>query len=628
MSMSENGLYIEQPSSIERGVKVIADYVKGLPDTPGVYRMLDDAGQALYVGKAKSLKKRVVNYTRPQKQPVRIQRMIARTYKMQFIHTHTEVEALLLEANLIKKLKPRYNVLLRDDKSFPYIVLTKGHAFPQLVKHRGARTLEGQYFGPFANAGSVNRTLAALQKAFMLRNCTDSVFATRSRPCLQYHIKRCTAPCVGYVSEKEYAAQVEENAAFLSGQSRKIQDHLVKMMQKYSKEMAFEKAAFCRDRIKALTDIQAKQDINLEGINEADVVAIYQEEGISCVNIFFFRGGQNFGNKAFFPKHADSDTEEEILSAFLMQFYENKPVPPEIIVNKDVMETSLLEEALSDKAKRKVHIIRPQRGKRGRLMGFVEKNAVDALKSHKNKVYKEKESLAAFAFHIGMTDMPERIEVYDNSHISGTNRVGAMIVAGPAGFIKKAYRVFNVREAEGPDDYAMMREVMKRRFSRALKEGQGPGEENWPDLLLIDGGLGQLNAVHEVLEELNVENELTVLAIAKGPDRNAGRERFFMKGKKEFSFPEKDSRLFYAQRLRDEAHRFAIGAHRTRRKKDMSRSVLDTLSGIGAKRKKALLLFFGSAKSVENAALSDLEKVEGISKILAKQIFDHFHPES
>lgn len=613
---------------MEQGANIIASYQKDLPDTPGVYRMIDSQDQVLYVGKAKSLKKRVANYTRPEKQPVRIQRMIANTKTMQFIHTHTEIEALLLEANLIKKLKPRYNILLRDDKSFPYLVLTKDHDFPQLIKHRGAKTIKGEYFGPFASAGSVNRTVVALQKGFMLRNCTNGVFASRSRPCLQYHIKRCTAPCVGYVSKKEYRQQVREAALFLSGQSRTIQDNLVKLMQEHSQNMAFEKAAECRDRIKALTDIQAKQDINLSGIKNADGMAIYREGNMSCVNVFFFRGGQNFGNRSFFPKHSPDESDCAVLSAFLTQFYDNKPVPEEVIVNIDIDERSLVEEALSDKAGKKVMITVPKRGVRHRLIQFVEKNTINTLKTHKNKTDTEKKQLETFCAFIGMDEPAERIEIYDNSHISGTNRVGAMVVAGPSGFNKKAYRTFNVKKAQGPDDYAMMREVIERRFSRAIKEGHAPGHENWPDLLLIDGGLGQLNVVHEVLVELGIEDDVMVLGIAKGPDRNAGRERFFMKGKKEFSFPENDPRLFYAQKLRDEAHRFAIGTHRKKRNKDLSRSVLDQLPGIGAKRKKALLLFFGSAKSVENAGLSDLEKVEGISKSLAKNIFDYFHSDS
>jgi excinuclease ABC subunit C len=623
--MDEEGDTPTPPTELERGADLIRRLVRTLPDTPGVYRMLGTKGDVLYVGKAKSLRKRVANYANTARLPLRLQRMVALTHEMVFVNTHTEVEALLLESNLIKKLKPRYNVLLRDDKSFPYILITGDHDFPLLTKHRGARGGKGDYFGPFAAGGAVNRVLIALQKAFMLRNCSDNVFASRTRPCLQYHIKRCTAPCVGHVTREQYAQQVAQARAFLGGKSTEIQAQLAQRMQDASARQDYEQAAALRDRIRALTAVQARQDINVQGLRDADVVALWRAEGRSCVQVFFFRGGQNFGNRPYFPRHSAEDTPEAIIGAFMAQFYENKPVPPEIMVSHAPEEAALLAEALSGKAGRKVTIGVPQRGDRKRLLEFALNNARDALDREGLKLAGEKALLDAVARLFDLDDTPQRIEVYDNSHVSGTNMVGAMIVAGAEGFRKTAYRKFNIRAADAADDYGMMREVMTRRFGRALKEGKGPGSEDWPDLVLVDGGLGQFNVVMDILTELGVIGELCLVSIAKGPDRNAGREKFYMSGRDMFQLPVDDPVLHYLQRLRDEAHRFAIGAHRTRRTMDISASPLDGVPGIGARRKKALLHYFGSAREVAGAGVDDLQKVDGISRAVAQKIYDHFH---
>jgi excinuclease ABC subunit C len=617
----------EKTTMLQQGADLIRRLVRTLPDTPGVYRMMDAKGDVLYVGKAKSLKKRVANYTLTSKLPLRLQRMVAQTVTMEFVNTHTEVEALLLESNLIKKLKPRYNVLLRDDKSFPYILITGDHDFPLLTKHRGARVGKGDYFGPFAAGGAVSRVLNALQKAFLLRNCTDNIFATRTRPCLQYHIKRCTAPCVGYVTREDYAAQVEQARAFLDGRSTEIQADLATRMQAASDAQNYEDAAALRDRIRALTAIQTKQDINVPGLRDADVIALWPEQGRSCVQVFFFRGGQNFGNRAYFPRHTADDAPEAVLAAFMAQFYENKPVPPEIMVSHEPEEVELLSAALSapGKAGRKVTITVPQRGDRKRLLDFALNNARDALAREGLKLAGEKVLLDKVATLFGLDDAPNRIEVYDNSHVSGTNMVGGLIVAGPEGFRKTAYRKFNIKTAAAADDFGMMREVMQRRFGRALKEGKGPGTEDWPDLVLIDGGLGQLSAVMAALMELGIADDLNVVSIAKGPDRNAGREKFFVPGQDMFQLPIDDPVLHYLQRLRDEAHRFAIGAHRARRTGDISVSPLDDVPGIGARRKKALLHYFGSAQEVARAGIEDLQKVDGISRATALIIYNHFH---
>lgn len=632
-------------TSLEKGIAVIKAEVKKLPASPGVYRMIAENGEVLYVGKAKALKKRVVSYTMAGKLPFRLQRMVALTRSMEFVYTNTEVEALLLESNLIKKLKPRFNILLRDDKSFPYILITGDHDYPQVTKYRGTKRDRGEYFGPFANAGNVNRTIHTLQRAFMLRNCTDHVFANRSRPCLQYHIKRCTAPCVGYVSQQEYAAQVEEARAYLCGKNREIQERYAARMQDASAQMDYEKAAEYRDRIKVLSATHAHQDINIEGLKDCDVVAMHQHEGRSCIQVFFFRGGQNFGNKSYFPRHEADEDDFAIMAAFLAQFYESKPVPRMILVNIMPEQRELIESALSRRTDYKPEISVPARGARRRIMDFALKNAREALARHEIERKGQSRLLAAVAELFDMDEPPRRIEIYDNSHISGTNMVGGMVVAGADGFIKSAYRKFNIRTADDSDDYGMMREVISRRFKKlsAQAGGQGvdgagspspdesekPRGDDFPDLLLIDGGLGQYNAVKDVLEDIGIFDEVKMVAISKGPDRDAGREKFFFIGgdgqmRRELQLPEKDPVLHYLQRLRDEAHRFAIGAHRTRRKMDIEKSPLDEIPGVGAARKRALLHHFGSAKAVAAASLEDLLKVDGLSAALAQKIYDWF----
>jgi excinuclease ABC subunit C len=618
-------------TSLERGASVIRDFARALPNTPGVYRMLNVRGDVLYVGKAKALKKRVMTYTQTDRLPNRIKRMVAETADMMFVRTHTEVEALLLEANLIKKLKPRYNIQLRDGKSFPYILITGDHDYPQLVKHRGARKRPGQYFGPFASGLAVNWTVQILQRAFMLRTCSDSVFAQRTRPCLQYHIKRCTAPCVHKVSQEDYAAQVQQARDFMTGRSRQIQDDFAAKMQQASDALDFETAARYRDRIKALASIQSRQDINFADIDDADVIAIAQREGRSCVQVFFFRGGHNYGNRAFFPRHDPDETPEDVLNAFLAQFYENQPLPPMICVSHFSDDLLLIEQALNLRKDdgRKVKIIHPERGTRRRLMDFVEKNAQDALGRHVLERVGDAALLEGVAKLFDLDEAPHRIEIYDNSHISGTDMVGAMVVAGPEGFVKNAYRKFNIKQADAADDYGMMREVMERRFRKVAEEGIDIAEvEDWPDVLLIDGGMGQYNAVMSVLDELGIADRLCVVAISKGPDRNAGREYIIVNGGAPFQLPEHDAVLHYLQRLRDEAHRFAIGSHRTRRIKKIGTSPLDSIPGIGAARKKALLLHFGSAQAVAQAGLADLKQVDGISHAVAEKIYNYFHEES
>jgi len=612
--------------SLSGGAEIIRDFANSLPATPGVYRMLANNGDVLYVGKAKALKRRVISYTNTNKLPIRLQRMVSQTARMEVVQTHTEVEALLLESNLIKKLQPRYNILLRDDKSFPYIVLTSDHDYPQVTKHRGARKNKGaEYYGPFASAGAVNRTIEILQRVFKLRNCSDNIFASRDRPCLQYHIKRCTAPCVAYVSKDEYNEQIDQARQFLNGESRALQNVFAKKMEHLATEEKFEEAADYRDRIKTLAAIQSKQDINLEGIGDVDVMALTQREGKSCIQVFFFRGGQNFGNRAYFPRHDSEEKVEDILGVFISQFYNSKPVPKQIFASHVPSEQKLLEEALTTRREKgRVEITKPSRGQRKRLIDFVMLNAEEALKRRIAEKASELRHLKAVEELFELDKTPTRIEVYDNSHISGTNMVGGMVVAGPEGFVKNAYRKFNIKEAEAGDDYGMMREVMTRRFGRALKEGVTTEDESWPDVLLIDGGLGQFNAVKETLQEIGVYEDVCVVGIAKGEDRNAGREQFFLEGGDQFQLPINDPTLHYLQRLRDEVHRFAIGAHRTRRKMDISKSPLDQIPGIGAKRKKALLRHFGSAKAVGLAAVQDLMSVGGISEAKAKEIYNFF----
>lgn len=609
---------------LSRGAALIRGHVARLPETPGVYRMLNAAGDVLYVGKAKALKKRVVSYTHVEKLPIRLKRMVAETTDMEFVHTGTEVEALLLEANLIKTFQPRYNILLRDDKSFPYIMITGDHDFPQVKKHRGARDAAGEYFGPFAGAGAVNHTIEVLQRAFRLRNCSDSVFKGRSRPCLQYHIKRCTAPCVGKISQDDYAGDVDQARAFLSGRSQAIQQRFADRMAAASAAQDYEQAAEWRDRIRALTSIQSHQDINIDGIGDADVLAIARREGKTGIQVFFFRGGQNFGNRSYFPRHDAEEGDATILSVFMAQFYQSKPVPKDIFVNVEPEEKDLLEQALGarEASPRRIHIHCPSRGDKKRLVDFAVRNADEALSRHLAERQGEAALLSGVAELFGLDAPPQRIEVYDNSHLGGTNMVGGMIVAGAEGFRKSAYRKFNIRNAEAGDDYGMMREVMSRRFGGVLEE---KGGEDWPDVLLIDGGQGQYNVVKEILTDLGVWDDLVVVAIAKGVDRNAGREWLFIEGRQPFQLPEQNPILHYLQRLRDESHRFVIGAQRTRRKMEISRSPLDDIPGIGARRKRDLLRHFGSAKAVAGASVADIKAIPGISADMAERIYRFFN---
>jgi len=611
--------------TLARGIEIIRSHLKTLPASPGVYRMIAASGDVLYVGKARRLKQRVVAYTQPQRLPIRLQRMVAETQTMEFVTTASEVEALLLEANLIKRLRPRYNVLLRDDKSFPYIVIGTDHTYPRLTKHRGARTLEGDYFGPFASAGAVNRTITALQRAFLLRNCADSVFTSRTRPCLQYQIKRCTAPCVQRVTVQQYAAQVAEARAFLAGRSHDVQAKFAQLMLAASEALAYEDAARWRDRIRALAAIQAHQDINLEGIEDADVIAAHQEGGQTCIQVFFFRGGSNYGNRAYFPAHDRNHEVDEVLAAFLAQFYENKPAPALVLLSHTPPEAELLTEALTIRSGHKVELAVPKRGDKRRPVDHALTNAREALARRRAEGASQRKLLEGVAAAFGLEAPPERIEIYDNSHIQGAHAIGAMVVAGPDGLIKNAYRKFTIRNPEvAGDDFGMMREVFQRRFARALKEDPEGAQGSWPDLVLIDGGQGQLSAVQAVLAELGID-DVALVAIAKGPDRNAGRERFFLPGREPVSLEAKDPVLYYLQRLRDEAHRFAIGTHRAKRAAALVHSELDEIPGIGPGRKKALLHHFGSARAVGQAGLADLEAVPGISQAVARRIHGHFH---
>ena len=619
--MSED---LQNPAEVT-GRALIEAKVATLPSAPGVYRMLDGDGNALYVGKAKNLKARVRSYTRPTGHNNRILRMIDATRDMEFIRTETETDALLLEANLIKKMKPRYNVLLRDDKSFPYILLAEDHDVPQLFKHRGTRKRPGAYFGPFASASAVNRTLNTLQRAFLLRSCSDSVYDSRSRPCLLYQIKRCSAPCTGEISVTDYAELVEEARGFLSGKSRQVQDALLEKMQAASEATDFETAAAARDRIRALTYVQQDSGINPGDVAEADIIAIEKQGGQSCVQVFFFRAGQNLGNKAFFPRHERDQTEPEILAAFIGQFYENRPVPRDILVNHKPADAALIGEALSTRMGHNIKIHKPQRGDKMNLMRHAEQNAREALARQVSESASQRKLLNGVAEAFGLDSAPKRIEVFDNSHLQGTNQLGGMIVAGPDGFIKNQYRKFNIKDenTQPGDDYAMMREVFMRRYGRLARE-ENRGSAEWPDLVLVDGGRGQLNIAHEILVELGLE-DVPLVGIAKGPDRDAGRERFFMRGKSDFMMPPNSPVLYYLQRLRDEAHRFAIGGHRARRSADIRKNPLDAIDGIGALRKRALLHHFGSGRAVGRASLSELEKVEGISAKMAQRIYNHFN---
>jgi len=612
---------------LELGVAAIREVLKTLPARPGVYRMQDARGDVLYVGKARALKNRVTNYTQVAKLPKRLQRMVSQTRSMTIVTTRTEAEALLLEAQLIKRFRPPYNVLLRDDKSFPFILLREDHAFPRIQKHRGARRIKGQYYGPFASAGSVTRTLNALQKLFLLRSCSDSYFENRSRPCLLYQIKRCSAPCVGRIDAHDYDELVDDAKAFLAGKSTNVQSRLSKQMALAAEKQDYELAAVYRDRLRALTYIQGNQTVHAEGLGDADVFALACKAGTMSIQAFFIRGGQNWGHRAFFPAHTNDVPEAEVLSSFLVQFYEDMPPPRRILVDRDLADRALLEEALSERSGRKIGIEVPQRGSRRKLMEQARRNAEEALDRRMAETTTQGKILRELADTFELAEVPKRIEVYDNSHIMGTNATGAMIVAGPEGFRKNNYRKFNIKRAETQpgDDFAMMREVLERRFARLEKEDPDRASGEWPDLLLIDGGKGQLSAVCEVMEDAGI-HDVPVVAVSKGPDRNAGRETFHLPGGRELTMPPNSALLFYLQRLRDEAHRFAIGTHRAKRAKSLTTSTLDEVPGIGPNRKRALLMHFGTARAVKGAALEDLEKAPGISKAMARQLYDYFHP--
>ncbi|MCW5710503.1 excinuclease ABC subunit UvrC [Shinella sp.] len=625
------------------GAELIQLFVKRLPNSPGVYRMFNTAGDVLYVGKARSLKKRVTNYAQGRGHSNRITQMIRQTANMEFVTTRTETEALLLEANLIKRLRPRFNVLLRDDKSFPYILVTGDTRAPAIFKHRGARSRKGDYFGPFASAGAVGRTINSLQRAFLLRTCTDSVFETRTRPCLLYQIKRCSGPCTHEIRDADYAELVQEAKDFLSGKSQKVKAHMAAAMNDAAEELDFERAAVYRDRLAALSHVQSHQGINPAGVEEADVFAIHHEGGISCIQVFFFRTGQNWGNRAYFPKADPQLSGSEVLNAFLAQFYDDKPCPRQILLSQTVEEMDLLSQALSERSNYKVAISVPQRGEKKDLVDHVVANAREAHGRKLAETASQSRLLDGFAATFKLPYVPRRIEIYDNSHIMGTNAVGGMVVAGPEGFVKGQYRKFNIKSTDitPGDDFGMMKEVMTRRFSRLIKEeglpdrgvDQGADAADlpfpvWPDVILIDGGQGQMTAVRAILEELGITDQVIAIGVAKGADREAGRERFFMKGLADFSLPPRDPVLYFVQRLRDEAHRFAIGSHRARRKKEMVKNPLDEIAGVGPTRKRALLQHFGTAKAVSRAAMADLMAVAGISESVARIVYNHFHDDA
>jgi len=661
------------PGSLAAGRAAIVRYAKLAPSRPGVYRMIDARGDVLYVGKAKNVKKRVAAYARPTGLDTRIERMIAATRTLEFIVTRTETEALLLEANLIKRLRPRFNVVLRDDKSFPYILITSDHWAPQLLKHRGARTRPGRYYGPFASVWAVNRTVNALQRAFLLRSCSDPFFESRTRPCLLHQIKRCSAPCTKEIDFSEYAVLVQEANAFLSGRSKTVKEELDEEMEHASAALDFERAAIYRDRLSALAAIQSHQGVNPRGVEEADVFAVHQQGGFSCVEVFFFRTGQNWGNRAYFPKADRSLGAGEVLTALLAQFYDDKPPPRLILISHAIADRALLAQALSTKSGRKIEILLPQRGEKKDLIEHALANAREALGRKLAETTSQEKLLRQLAETFGLPRVPRRIEVYDNSHIQGANAVGAMIVAGAAGFRKSQYRKFNIRSADltPGDDFAMMREVLERRFKRLLAEapretssfagpgdggagqrgapGEGPAamraigpsaapavpalpvaeperedeDPLWPDLVLVDGGQGQLTAAREVLAALGAD--VPLIAIAKGPQRDAGRETFFLPGRDSFKLPPRDPVLYFVERLRDEAHRFAVGSHRARRKRDLRQAGLLEIAGIGPTRKRALLHYFGTLKSIERASVADLMQVDGISAETARRIYEFFH---
>jgi excinuclease ABC subunit C len=637
------------------GRAVIASHAKLAPSSPGVYRMIDAKGDVLYVGKAKNIRKRIIAYGRPTGYDPRIERMIAATAALEFVSTATETEALLLEANLIKRLRPRFNVLLRDDKSFPHILITADHWAPQILKHRGARAREGNYYGPFASVWAVNRTITALQRAFLLRSCSDGFFESRTRPCLLYQIKRCSGPCTREIDFVEYGELVREANAFLSGKSQAVKDELAAEMEKASAALDFERAAIYRDRLAALSAVQSHQGINPHGVEEADVFALHQAGGFSCVEVFFFRTGQNWGNRAYFPKADRSLSAGEVLGAFLAQFYDDKPSPRAIFISHEIEERALLAEALSIKSGRKVEVSVPQRGEKKDLVDHALANAREALARKLAESSSQRRLLELLAEVFVLARPPRRIEVYDNSHIQGTNAVGAMIVAGAEGFEKNQYRKFNIRAADlAPgDDFGMMREVLSRRFKRLMNEaprampgapptseqvlamapadagapidiGDGDNDSPWPDLVIIDGGRGQLTAAQETLAALGII-DVPLVAVAKGPDRDAGMETFFLPGREPFKLKPRDPALYFVERLRDEAHRFAVGSHRVRRRRDIREAGLQEIPGIGPTRKRALLHHFGTLKAIERAALADLAKVPGISAETARKIYDFFH---
>ncbi|MDE3177075.1 MAG: excinuclease ABC subunit UvrC [Pseudomonadota bacterium] len=614
---------------LARGAAVIKAFWKHAPNGPGVYRMIGESGDVLYVGKARSIKKRILSYTAPQRQSNRIARMVSETASMVFVTVETEAESLLLEANLIKQLKPRYNVLLRDDKSFPYILVSGDHEAARITKHRGARDAKGDYYGPFANAGAVTRTLSALQRAFLIRTCADSYYANRSRPCLLHQIKRCAAPCTGEISLPDYAELVEEARAFLSGRSRAVRHRLAREMGEAAEALEFERAARLRDRIAALSAIQGEQSVNPRSVAEADVFAIHQEAGQFCIEAFFFRTYQNWGNRAYFPKADKAMGEAEVLDAFLAQFYLERPAPRLVLLSHEVPSQGVLAEIFSARAGRRIAVGAPKRGEKKELVDNALRNAREALSRQMSETATQQKLLVALGETFGLAQPPRRVEVYDNSHIMGTNAIGAMVVAGPEGFVKNQYRTFNIKSENltPGDDYAMMREVLTRRFSRLKREGETaePGSfPDTPDLVLIDGGRGQFEAARTVLHGLGVEG-VKIASIAKGPDRDAGRETFFVEGAEPFKLPQRDATLFFVQRLRDEAHRFAIGTHRARRKKEFVKSPLDEIAGIGPARKRALLHAFGTAKAVANAGLADLEKTPGLNAATAKLVYGFFH---
>jgi excinuclease ABC subunit C len=619
------------------GIEVIQELIKRLPSGPGVYRMMNPAGDVLYVGKARSLKKRVSSYAQGRGHSNRIHRMVGETASMEFVTTRTEAEALLLEANLIKRLRPRYNVLLRDDKSFPYILINRDHASPGIFKHRGAQNRKGDYFGPFASAGAVSRTINALQRAFLLRTCTDSFFENRTRPCLLYQIKRCAGPCTNEVTPPDYAAMIEEAKDFLNGRSKAVVATLSQSMSLAADNLDFERAAIYRDRLSALSHVTSSQGINPQSIDEADVFAIAQNGGMTCIEVFFFRTGQNWGNHAYFPRADSALSPAEVMGAFLAQFYDGKPVPRNILLSETVEEQELLALAFSEHTGFKIEISVPQRGEKKAIVDQVMANCREALARKLSDTASQKVLLEGLAKTFNLPAAPRRIEVYDNSHIMGTNAVGAMIVAGPDGFIKNQYRKFNIRSTTitPGDDFGMMKEVMDRRFSRLIKEAGDDTDietsddldavPQWPDLVFIDGGQGQMSAVRTMLKELGIADKVTAIGIAKGVDRDAGRERFFVQGQDPFTMPPRDPVLYFIQRLRDEAHRFAIGTHRAKRKKEMLKNPLDEIEGIGPTRKRALLHHFGTAKAVSKAGIEDLKVVNGISEAMAEAIYGHFH---